>query len=452
MNVGIWSLLPPVIIIVVAIITRNTVVSLLTGVITCCIIQAKTGFIGAIIDLAYKVGCNEDTVWYVLFVGLFACMLGLWQKVGATYVLAQKLQKYATNERRTLVLTWIIGVLVFIDDFTSIAVNATMTKLYDKNKIPRAALTYIADCTASPICILVPFGTWAIFYQGVFSGYDEVTSLGSMMHVYTKMIPSLFYGWLALIIPLLFALKIIPPLWGMKTAYRRAEETGELYTERTKELNQDEEADKTYDKPVQRILSFLIPLAIFIVTVVITSDVIIGCIYALIAELPMILIMRLAKPSEAYSACMTGIKDMLELILIVILAYMLRDGLVEIGLADYVIGVAKPLVSPAMLPFITFLICAFLTFVSGSNWGATLAVAAVIIPLCSAVGGNMIYVLSAIVSGAAFGAHACFFCDVTVFTSAMTKIDNMEHAITQLPYAMIAMVLTCVGYLVLGFV
>ena len=160
MNVGIWSLLPPAIIIVVAIITRNTVVSLLTGVITCCFIQAKGGVIGAIVDLAYQVGCSEDTVWYVLFVGLFACMLGMWQKVGATYVLAQKLQKYATNERRTLVLTWFIGVLVFIDDFTSIAVNATMTKLYDKNKIPRAALTYIADCTASPICILVPFGTW----------------------------------------------------------------------------------------------------------------------------------------------------------------------------------------------------------------------------------------------------------------------------------------------------
>ena len=199
-----------------------------------------------------------------------------------------------------------------------------------------------------------------------------------------------------------------------------------------------------------RILSFLLPLAIFIVTVVITQDVILGCIYALIIEIPFILISRLAKPSETFTACMTGIKDMLELILIVILAYMLRDGLVEIGLAKYVIGVAKPLVSPAMLPLITFLICAFLTFVSGSNWGATLAVAAVIIPLCSAVGGNMIYVLSAIVSGAAFGAHACFFCDVTVFTSAMTKIDNMEHAITQLPYAVIAMVLTCIGYLVIG--
>lgn len=107
--------------------------------------------------------------------------------------------------------------------------------------------------------------------------------------------------------------------------------------------------------------------------------------------------------------------------------------------------------SPALLPFITFIACTILTFASGSNWGATLAVAAIVIPLCAALEGNMILVLAAIVSGTAFGAHVCFYCDVTVFTSGMTKIDNIEHAVTQLPYGLIGMAVSCAGYLLAGF-
>ena len=105
----------------------------------------------------------------------------------------------------------------------------------------------------------------------------------------------------------------------------------------------------------------------------------------------------------------------------------------------------------ASVAFITFIACTILTFASGSNWGATLAVAAIVIPLCAALQGNMILVLAAIVSGAAFGAHVCFYCDVTVFTSGMTKIDNIEHAVTQLPYGLLGMAVSCVGYLLAGF-
>ena len=151
------------------------------------------------------------------------------------------------------------------------------------------------------------------------------------------------------------------------------------------------------------------------------------------------------------SACMNGIKDMAGMIVSVFAAYMVRDSLVAIGLPEYVVAAARPFMSPTLLPFITFIACTILTFASGSNWGATLAVAAIVIPLCAALEGNMILVLAAIVSGAAFGAHVCFYCDVTVFTSGMTKIDNIEHAVTQLPYGLIGMAVSCAGYLLAGF-
>ncbi len=156
-------------------------------------------------------------MWYALFVALFGCILGIWFCRGRYPRGGRQADEiFATSQRRTLLLTWLIGLLLFIDDFTSIAVRGTMTRLYDKNKIPRAMLAYIADSTASPMCILIPFGTWAIFYQSVFAGYAEVAALGSPMQVYVRTIPYLFYGWAALLIPLLLCMGVLKPMGAMK--------------------------------------------------------------------------------------------------------------------------------------------------------------------------------------------------------------------------------------------
>ena len=108
--------------------------------------------------------------------------------------------------------------------------------------------------------------------------------------------------------------------------------------------------------------------------------------------------------------------------------------------------------SPHILPVLTFVMCAVLAFMSGTNWGSGLPVAAIVIPLAPAIGANMFLVLAAVVSGAAFGAHACFYCDVTVFTAGMTKIDTMEHATTQLPLCLTGGAVTTLLFLAAGFI
>ena len=128
-----------------------------------------------------------------------------------------------------MLLSWIAGLVVFFDDFTSVAIRGMMTELYDRQKLPRAMLSYITDATGSPLCILIPFGTWAVFYQSLFSSYAEVTGLGPVMDTYTKAIPLMFYGWAALIISLLAACQLIKPMGAMKKAFIRAETTGQLY-------------------------------------------------------------------------------------------------------------------------------------------------------------------------------------------------------------------------------
>ena len=453
MELGILTLLPPIVILLMALKTRNTTSSLLAGALLCCILQYKTGFLTGFIDLMYAVGCDEDTIWYVLFVALFGCVLGIWSHTGATRALAEQLQKYATNQRRTLLLTWVIGILVFIDDFTSIAVRGTMTKLYDKNKIPRAMLSYITDAQASPLNALIPIGTWGIFYQSVFVGYAEVTALGDSMSVYNSTVPFIFYGWVSVAIALLVALGVLKPMGAMKKAYERAQATGRLYSEESDALNTNDGEEAPLDpvKTKKLLAGFIIPLAVFIVIVLVNGDVVFGSLVTIAVAFVLFLALRLARWNELMKACMQGITDMVPMIVIVFAAYMVRDSLIAIGLPEYVVAVARPFMSPELLPLITFIACTILTFASGSNWGATLAVAAIVIPLCAALQGNMILVLAAIVSGAAFGAHVCFYCDVTVFTSGMTKIDNIEHAVTQLPYGLLGMAVSCVGYLLAGF-
>ncbi len=149
-------------------------------------------------------------------------------------------------------------------------------------------------------------------------------------------------------------------------------------------------------------------------------------------------------------ASMQGIESMTSMSVIVFMAYMLKEAITDIGLPEYVISLVLPIMGPSVLPVITFLACVVLTFTTGSNWGGTVGVTAIVIPLASALGANMPLVLAAIVSGAAFGAHVCFYTDVTVFTSTITKIDNQEHAITQFPYGIIGMLISTAAFTICG--
>lgn len=454
MELGILTLLPPALIIVTALITKKTTSSLLIGVILCYSLKYGTGLLNPFIDLIYRVGTSEDTIWIVVFTSLFGCFIQLIIVSGGEKAFITVLKKYATSPRRTMILSWLAGIVVFFDDFTSILIRGMMTKLYDSQKIPRAMLTYIADATASPLCILIPFGTWAVFYQSLFSGYEEVTSIGPAISVYIEAIPFMFYGWAALLVSLLAALNILKPMGAMKKAYIRAAETGMLYGPESEPLNAEEEldiSDMTKKQFFKGIFCFIIPIFTLIITALVTLDVLKAVIITIAIQIPLYLIVGKISWKSMMNAGMKGIESMTSMIVIVFVAYMLKEAITDIGLPEYVIAVVSPFMSNALMPVITFLACVVLTFTTGSNWGGTVGVAAIVIPLAGIMGTYMPLVLAAIVSGAAFGAHVCFYTDVTIFTSVMTKIDNQEHAITQLPYGLIGMMISTAAYLISGY-
>lgn len=149
---------------------------------------------------------------------------------------------------------------------------------------------------------------------------------------------------------------------------------------------------------------------------------------------------------------MKGFSEMLSPIFIIVGAFMVRDALVAMGLPHYVSGLVEPVMTTGIYPAAVFLTVALLSFTTGSNWGVPAVMVPILVPIGLALGTNPYIILAGIASGGCFGSHACFYSDATVFTSAVCKIDNMEHNLTQLPYAAISAGLAALMFLVTGLV
>lgn len=452
MELGFLTLLAPVTVLVLCIVTKKSTSSLILGGIVGCIVMYGKEFLGGFIDILYTVAMNEDTAWYVLFVSLFGVMLGIWSGTGATNALAIALERYATTKKRTLLLTWLLGIVLFIDDFTSIAVRGTLTKIYDKNQIPRAEMSYIVDATGSPVNALVPFGAWGIFFISVYNSFDELTSVKDGRTWYIESIPFTFYLFIAVVIALLFALGLVKPIGKMKEVETRALKTGMLYSEESVALNTEDTAEIERTKLPQLIISFFLPLATFLVTVLVNGDVIVGCLLSIVMSILTAIIFRLASWDKIMEMSMNGIREMLPMIVIVIASYSLREVIVSSGMPEYVLSVCQPVLNANILPVISFIVVAIVGFMSGLNYSPAIAIGSIVVPIGAALDVNMALLLGSILSGCLFSAHICFFGDVTVFTSGMTKIDNMEHATTQFPYGLIGAGITIVLYAVAGFI
>lgn len=150
--------------------------------------------------------------------------------------------------------------------------------------------------------------------------------------------------------------------------------------------------------------------------------------------------------------CMNGFKNMISPAIIIIGAFMVRDALVAMGLPEYISGAVEGILSPVIFPAIAFVVVAVLSFTTGSNWGVPAVMVPIVVPIAISIGCNPYLILAAIGCGGCFGSHACFYSDATVFTSAVCKIDNMDHALSQLPYCLLAAGLAVIAFLTAGFI
>ena len=254
----------------------------------------------------------------------------------------------------------------------------------------------------------------------------------------------------AVLIVGLFAAGVLPKLGYMRKAYERVDGGGNVYSEISAPLNKAEDESQVEVAVTWKIVLFIIPLVILVIWAI-RGMFMEGAMIAIAACAVIYIPGKIMTLGKFCKCCMDGFKNMISPIIIIVGAFMVRDALVAMELPQYVSGAVESILSPAIFPAIIFVTVGILSFTTGSNWGVPAVMIPIIVPIAMNIGCNPYIVLAAIACGGCFGSHACFYSDATVFTSAVTKIDNMDHALSQLPYCLISAGLAAIAYLIAGF-
>ena len=439
-------LLPALVTVVTAIFSRRPIESLLAGVFVGLLMLEPAAALSNFSSILLEVMMNETIAWVIIVCGLMGSLITLLMRVGAASAFSRTLSSKAQNSTSALLYTWLLGLVVFIDDYlNALAVGSSMRKVTDKFKVSREMLAYVVDSTAAPICVLVPVSTWAVFYAGLFvdAGYAES---GQGMALYISAIPYMVYPIAAMLLVPLVAVGIVPALGMMKSAEQRATEGSAPLP-----IDEGEEESLVDTQDRVRIYHFVLPIvALLGFSIWYDLDVQIGVIMSVAVTIILFGAQRLMAWAQMFDAVIDGIKIMLPALTMVVMAFVFNEVNDMLGLATYVIENVAPLMTPLMFPALTFLTIALISFATGSSWGVFAIAIPIILPLAESVGVSIPLAIGALVSASAFGSHACFYSDATVLAAQGSGCDVMDHALTQIPYALIAAAISCVGLTVLA--
>ena len=452
---GVWTLLPITVVIVFALKTKRNMEALILGAFISYIIISGPNFLSSWTDAFFRVASDRDNQWIFMVCGLFGSLIALLGASHGVLGFSDKMERFCRGPKSTMFITWLLGVIIFVDDYLNIMTLSTcMKKLTDKKRVPREALSYIIDSTGAPVCTILPFSTWAIFFAGLFYSQKEILALGygSPMATFYHVIPFAFYSIAAVIIVPLFIFGIVPKMGLMKKAYQRTEQGGKPYSDESTELNREEEDEDAEAGLSGNLWDFVIPVAILIAVAIVGGDLFNGVIIAIAVCMVMYLPRKKMSFSRFCDLFIHGFCNMVPTLGIIFSAFVMQQAMADIHIAEYIISAVEPYANPIVFPAIAFLVVTVLSFSTGSSWGLPAIAIPIIIPLGASVGANPLLVMGAIVSGAAMGSNACFYSDATVLTSTCCKMQNMDHALSQLPYALITAGIAAVSYLSFGAV
>ncbi|WGL15097.1 Na+/H+ antiporter NhaC family protein [Microbulbifer bruguierae] len=446
---GLLSLLPTAVVVATAVLTRRPIIALVTGVVVALVMLDPSNIMTPLADTALSVMMDETIGWIILVCGLFGSLIALLIRAGGASAFAETLAARANTRARALLSTWLLGLVIFIDDYlNALAVSASMKKLTDKFRISRQMLAYVADSTAAPTCFLIPISTWAVYFSGVLES-SGTGSEGSGMSLYISAIPFMLYSWLALLIVPFVATGVIPLFGPMKPAEAQAVDAPPV--ERDVELVPASLGAAAVRRK-HHAWNFIIPiLSLVIFSWLYDIDVLKGVIAALAITVPLLALQRLLSLGDIFDTILEGFKTMIAPLAIVVAAFMFKAVNDSLGMPQYVIDSVKPLMTAQWLPLVAFLSMSLISFATGSSWGIFAITIPIIVPLAEATGCPLPLAIGALLSASAFGSHACFYGDATVLAAQGSGCSPMSHALTQLPYALIAAAVASVGFIALGY-
>jgi len=479
---GWFSLIPPVLAIFLALVIRQVIVSLAAGIyVGAFFIYDYDPFI-AFLRFADSIVLNSltdpDHMFVITFTLLIGGVVGIITKNGGTAGLANIITKLAKTARSGMIASWLMGLAVFFDDYAnSLIIGNMMRPITDKLRISREKLSYIVDSTAAPIASVVIISTWIGYELGLIGeGLKIIGSTENAYDVFISTIPYRFYPIAALFF--VFATSYFQRDFGpMYRAEKRARLTGKLYetlSSEAKSVSEDELGmDKTQPKwynaavPILMILFGTVAGLIYtgitkleeigssnysIQNIISNSDSYSALLWASLLACFIAIVMtvwqRIQSLSDVINSWYKGVQSMLLACIILVLAWSISNVTTELMTADYLISIVSDAINPRFLPVIVFIVCAFISFATGTSWGTMAIVMPIVIPLASLLSDNFGFagddkliiihgVISSVLTGSVFGDHCSPIADTTILSSIASKCNHIDHVRTQLPYAML---------------
>ncbi len=431
MEYGFITLLPTLLVLGLAIWSRRTLESVLAGALFAFFIMDGAGFLDAMAAATLATLMKEDVAWVMLVCGLYGGFIGLLVKGGGSFAFGRALMSRIQTKRGGLLATWALGLVIFLDDYlNSLTVGATMKAVTDRFRTSRAMLAYVVDSTAAPLCLLIPLSSWGAYFASLLE-QNGVAAEGEGLSVFIETVPYLFYPMAALLIVPLAALGVIPLLGAMRAAEARAEASGDLGIVEDQALAVEET-----ERGGMSVFCFPIIAMVFF-TVFPSIDLLRGVIAGILMTFVYYAFLRVMPLGELFDTCIEGFKSMVPVLAMLLTLFVFVEANDRIGLTPYVIEAVTPFMTAQLLPVVVFVTVSLLSFTTGSNWGVIAITMPIAFPLAQNLGVSIPLVMGALFSASGFGSHACFYSDSTVLSAQGAGCKTHQHAITQLPYALL---------------
>ena len=486
---GYLSILPPVIAIILALRTKQVYIALLFGIWSAWIVMSNwnilTGTIATIEALVnvFKSDGNTRTIMFSALVGALLLFIqyskgveGFVNKINKLIAyFEQKKQGYSSVMVQLLAL--ITGVVLFVEtSISSLTVGTLYRPIFDKLKIPREKLAYIADSSSAPTSILIPFNAWGAFIMGL------LLTQG-IENPFAMLLASIKYNFYPIITLIIVFVVIVSKkdIGAMAKAEKRTKKTGKVLSDTAKPMISD---TITSYKPKEGIkakaYNMVIPLATMVLMMPISlaftgwnkievftsftnhlsqaigkgsgsSSVLYAVIASIIVAMLMYSVQGIMKMKEMVDLTLKGISELMPLALLMLLAFAISDACNKLGTGDFIAEWSREWLTPELLPALVFVISSFIAFSTGTSWGTFGIMLAISIPMANANTSDLSLVIAATLGGGVFGDHCSPISDTSIISSMASASDHIDHVKTQLPYALLGGIITTIIYLILGF-
>ena len=466
----VWALIPPIMAISLALITKEVYSSLFLGILTGALLNADFSPV-ATLEQTFPKGimtvlADKWNVGILVFLVILGTMVQLMNRAGGSAAFGTWASNRIKSRAGAQLSTMLLGCLIFIDDyFNCLTVGSVMRPVTDKHKISRAKLAYLIDSTAAPICIIAPISSWAAAVSGFVKG-------GNGISIFIQSIPFNFYALLTLLMMVLIIFMKLD--YGPMLLHENNAHQGDLFT--TGKGRQVSTESKKEEK-VGHVSDLVIPVVFLIIGCVIgmiytggffqgksfidafaASDASVGLVMGSSIALFITIAYYLVRQSLTFSECMDclpdGFKQMVPAMLILAFAWTLKSMTDSLGAATYVAGLMEHSAGGLMgfLPAIIFVVAVGLAFASGTSWGTFGILIPIVVSCFQELDPQlMIISISACMAGAVCGDHCSPISDTTIMSSAGAQCEHLNHVTTQLPYALTAASVSFFTFLVAGF-